>query len=265
MKVNTNKKLRSGKYSKITILIFSILIFQFGNGCYQPRSDFIKTAKLFRPKHNEIDQEETKHYLWARSVLSINKFQKVINGNRRSIGYKLGVWNCGRGLVQEGFSIKLREIKQFLESKKPHCFGVIESDLFSPRCQNNRTKYSPEELREILKVDGYKIEFPNSWDKHGQARLICYVSQEIKCTRKVLHSDFDHLPTITLEIGLGKATKTTVHYYYREWKNGVTEQSDSNSQLIHMKQHISQWKEIVDSGRNFVALGDANLCALSWN
>ena len=32
-----------------------------------------------------------------------------------------------------------------------------------------------------------------------------------------------------------------------------------------MKQHISQWKEIVDSGRNFVALGDANLCALSWN
>ena len=114
-------------------------------------------------------------------------------------------------------------------------------------------------------MDGYKIEFPNSWNTHGQARLICYVSEEIKCTRKVLSSDFDHLPTITLEIGLGKATTTTVHYYYREWKNGVTEESDSSSQLTHMKQHISQWKEIADSGRNFVALGDANLCALSWN
>ena len=70
---------------------------------------------------------------------------------------------------------------------------------------------------------------------------------------------------ITFEIGLGKATKATVHYYYREWKNGVTEESDSSSQLTLMKQHISQWKEIADSGGNFVALGDANLCALSWN
>ena len=32
-----------------------------------------------------------------------------------------------------------------------------------------------------------------------------------------------------------------------------------------MKQHINQWREIADSGRNFVILGDANLCALSWN
>ena len=91
------------------------------------------------------------------------------------------------------------------------------------------------------------------------------LSQEIKCTRKILNASFDHLPTITLEIGLGKATKTIVHYYYREWKNGVTGESDSTSQLNYMQQHVNQWKEIADSGRNFVTLGDANLCALSWN
>ena len=81
--------------------------------------------------------------------------------------------------------------------------------------------------------------------------------------RKILNARFDHLPMITLEIGLGKATKTIVHYYYREWKNGVTGESDSTSQLNYMKQHINQWKEIADSGRNFVNLGDANLCTLS--
>ena len=32
-----------------------------------------------------------------------------------------------------------------------------------------------------------------------------------------------------------------------------------------MQQHVNQWKEIADSGRNFVTPGDANLCALSWN
>ena len=101
----------------------------------------------------------------------------------------------------------------FLQRKKPHCFGVIESDLFSHRSQTNRVKYTTAELREILKVDGYKIEFPTSWEIYGQARLICYVSEEVKCTRKYLTASYDYLPTITLEIGLGKAMKTTVHYY----------------------------------------------------
>ena len=91
------------------------------------------------------------------------------------------------------------------------------------------------------------------------------MSQDVKYTTKLLNSDFDHLPTITLEVGLGRATKTTVHYYYREWKNGVTGEDSSSSQLNYIKQHISQWKEIAGSGRNFVALGDANLCALTWN
>ena len=91
------------------------------------------------------------------------------------------------------------------------------------------------------------------------------MSQDIKCTRRRLNASFDHLPTITLDIGLGKATKTTVHFYYREWKNGVTGESDTSSQLHHIRQHISQWREIVHSGRNFIALGDANMCALSWN
>ena len=129
----------------------------------------------------------------------------------------------------------------------------------------NRVKYSAADLSEYLKVDGYTIEFPSSWDVHGQARLICYVSKEIKYSRRILNANYDHLPTITLEIGLGKATRTIIHYYYREWKCGVTGESSHNSQLNYIKQHISQWKEIVDSNRNFVTLGDANLCALSWN
>ena len=175
------------------------------------------------------------------------------------------MWNCGRGLVQEGNSNKFNEVKHFLQSKKPHCLGVIESDLFGHQSQTNRVKYTTAELKEILRVDGYNIEFPNSWENYGQARLICYVSEEIKYSRRILNENFDHLPTITLDIGLGKAAKTVAHFYYREWKNGVTGESNNSSQLNHMKQHIRQWREIANSGRNFVALGDANLCSLSWN
>ena len=41
----------------------------------------------------------------------------------------------------------------------------------------------------------------------------------------------------------------------------MTGEGDNHSQLAHLKQHISQWQELVDT----VALGDANLCAKSWN
>ena len=191
--------------------------------------------------------------------------QKIINGNRRIVGYKIAAWNCSRGLVQDGFSNKHAEIKQFIQLRKPHCFAVIETDFYGHQSALNRRKYSTAEIREKLKIDGYKIEFPSTWDTHGQARLICYVSEDIKYSRKQLNDGLDHIPSITLEIGLGRATKTTVHYYYREWTNGVTGESSRHSQREQLQQHVSQWEALVRSGRDFVALGDANVCALHWN
>ena len=95
---------------------------------------------------------------WAKLGCSENKLQKIINGNRRAIGYKLAVWNCGRGLVQDGFSNKLSDIKLFIGSKKPHCFAIIESDLYSHISPINRIrKYTADEIREKLKIDGYSI------------------------------------------------------------------------------------------------------------
>ena len=173
-----------------------------------------KTYKSGNIKLVENNEKFTSIFCWAQAGLQTNKIQKIINGNRRSQGYKLAVWNCGRGLVQEDFSIKFNEIKKFVESKKPHCFAIIESDFFSPQSDANRArKYTANEINENLKIDGYKIEFPKTWNIHGQARLICYVSEEIKYTRKYFDQTFDHIPSITLEIGLGRATKTIVHYY----------------------------------------------------
>ena len=116
-----------------------------------------------------------------------------------------------------------------------------------------------------LAIDGYSIEFTSTWESHVQARLICYVSDQIKYKRKKLNDGLDHIPSITLEVGLGKATTTTVHYYYREWTNGVTGESSKASQLVQLQEHVRQWNTMVRGGRNFVALGDANICALHWN
>ena len=231
----------------------------------RPSSFSPSNCKSFKPKTPHENYLQPGGISWSFTNVG-NKLTHALNGNRRSIGYKLAVWNCGRGLIKENFSTKLQEIKQFIENKKPHCYGVIESDIFSHISPINRNrKYTTEEVREKLKIDGYSIEFPQTWEAHGQARLICYVSDDIKYTRKYFDPQFSHIPSITLEIGIGRATRTTVHYYYREWKNGVTGEDDHASQVAHLKQHISQWEEIANAGRNFVTLGDANVCALSWN
>ena len=249
------------------LLLMNYLLVNPTSGLKKRNTNFKSNLEKCCVKMDSLKMMNQNSFIcWSQHGLSINKIQKMINGNRRTIGYKLAAWNCSRGLIQDGFSVKLLEIKQFVETKKPHCFAIIEADIYSPQSLINRNrKYSTAEVREKLKIDGYKIEFPSTWYTHGQARLICYVSEEIKYKRKHLNDDLNHIPSITLEVGLGRATKTTVHYYYREWTNGVTGESTKASQLVQLQEHVSQWDTLVRSGRNFVSLGDANICALQWN
>ena len=121
-----NRKIYAGKckMGMSVILICSILLLHL---MYQPSLNY-RTRTVKKIENSEdIGREKILFYSWAWSGISVNKFQKIINGNRRAVGYRLAVWNCGRGLIQEGFSTKLNEVKHFLQSKKPHCLGVIES------------------------------------------------------------------------------------------------------------------------------------------
>ena len=246
------------------LLIVNCLLLNPSDGVKTRNTNFKSNLKKCLIKTDDLMKNQT--FCWSQYGLSINKIQKIINGNRRVVGYKLAMWNCSRGLVQDGFSNKLVEIKQFIELKKRHCFAVIEANIYGLQCQKERhRKYSTAEIKEKLKIDGYKIEFPATWDTHGQARLICYVSDELKYKRKSLNHGLDHIPSITLEVGTGKATKTTVHYYYREWTNGVTGENSKASQLVQLQEHVSQWDALVRTSRNFIALGDANICAMHWN
>ena len=140
-------------------------------------------------------------FRFSISGLSINKIVKIINGNKKQTGYKIALWNCGRGLLQNDGTGKLTEIQQFIEINQPHCFGVVESDLFGINSQANRIKYSTTEIHEKLKIDGYRLELPSTWEDYGQARIICYVSEEIKYSRVSLNDGNDQIPYITLLIG----------------------------------------------------------------
>ena len=101
-------------------------------------------------------------------------------------------------------------------------------------CTNSRVQrrstYSTKEVLTKLHIDGYKIELPDTWDDFGQARILVYVRNDVNYKRQRMLQNTD-LPNITLEIGLGRETKTTVNYFYLEWTSGVSGEDSQASQI----------------------------------
>ena len=119
-----------------------------------------------------------------------------------------------------------------IQREKPHILGVIETDIYglNSENQNRTTRFTTEEVLEKLSIDGYSIELPASWTEHGIARVLVYVSDEVRAVRQELSpTDYD-LQSVTLQIGLGREKKTSVNIFYREWTGGVSRDSSQEAQ-----------------------------------
>ena len=154
---------------------------------------------------------------------SLNKLEHSLHGNR-NIGYKIASWNCNRGLISNNIeteSDKLVDIKLFIEKHKPHLMAVIESDIHGPRSRTRRQNYfTSDEIHDKLHIDGYRIELPNTWKKHDQARIIVYINDQIRAKKVDLTAEVEDLPTMTFEVGMGRERKSIVNFFYREWTVG---------------------------------------------
>ena len=148
---------------------------------------------------------------WSYSAPSNNSISHALFGNRRRLGYKLSIWNCRKGLIsnRDFDTPTVVDIKRFVEKNRPHIFGIIESNLHSvkSRCEWKR-KVTQKEIEDKLKIDGYNIELPDTWDAYGQARILVYVSEDLNYKRKFMDPNFKDLPNVTLEIGLGREKKS---------------------------------------------------------
>ena len=45
----------------------------------------------------------------------------------------------------------------------------------------------------------------------------------------------------------------------------VTGKDDQSSQLEDLKKHINIWAQCTNTNKDFISLGDINLCAKKWN
>ena len=205
--------------------------------------------------------------LWLCSPLSWNRFMHCISGNIKH-GYRIAAWNCRRGLLlhDNTESTKLDDIKVFLHRYDIHLFGLIECDLHGIGSRIHRANpISTNEILDSLKIDGYSIKLPKSWFTYNQARIILYVKEGIKVKWKELDAQDSDLPSLSCEIGSGKEARTSVNFFYREWKSGVTGLDDTSSQVNRLNRQIAHWKKLYNGGNDVVILGDANICYFKWN
>ena len=166
-----------------------------------------------------------------------NKLMKLVNGNRR-LGYKLGIWNCRRGLVtpDKEASHKFFEAKEFIQSNNLHMFCLIETDLNGIISRYKRNNPLTEnEIFDILAIPGYKLYLPTTWGKHGQARMFVYAKEDLNVKEWKLGESFTDLPMIRFLISVGKEKKTAVNFFYREFTGGVSGLDDVASQNERLK------------------------------
>ena len=203
---------------------------------------------------------------WSYQGVKTNQIMHSLNGNKK-IGYKIAFWNCRRRLLDPdgSQSDKITDIKLYLKKHQLHMFGIIESDLHGSDSRVKRKNpLQTKDIHENLHIDGYYIMLPQSWQCHGQARLIVYVKNGVHVKERKLDKSDSDLPSLSVELGLSREKKTCINMFYREFTGGVSGLGDTASQQDRLARQIGHWKNLFETGKDVLILGDSNLCAHKW-
>ena len=159
------------KIVNITLISMCILVFNYLASVYSYNEYLTYRSYYSTVKKNncrqiaKYPQIEIVHYFgfkWSIIGLSCNKLQNIINGNRKTFGFKLAVWNCERGLLGvDGASPKFQDIKNYIMKNKPHTFGIIEPDIFGLHSRRLQ-KFDTETVKSLLYIPGYSLELPTT-------------------------------------------------------------------------------------------------------
>ena len=128
---------------------------------------------------------------------------------------------------------------------------------------NIKTTFIKDDIFGQLKVEGDTILLPVTWDTFGQARIIVYAKDDIKIKQRKNPDSIKDLPSITLEVGLGREKRTLVNFYYREWTSGFSGNKSFQGQVERFSMQVEYWKTLRSEDRDIVLLGDANFRSLS--
>ena len=147
--------------------------------------------------------------------------------------------NIRRGVVNMHVNIrslynKMGEVKNLVKQEKPHILGISESELRRNHHDINS-----------LKIPGYDVLLPKSWDVHDKARVVVYIKKSL---------EYEHLPdlehvdiqSIWLKAGFKNSKKVYYSHQYREHTNTLG--NSLAAQRTALDKMLMQWEAAVMHG-----------------
>ena len=171
---------------------------------------------------------------------------------------KLVHGNITRGIKNIHLNIralynKTSEIKKLVKEEKPHILGISETEL-------RKTSHDLDKL----KLPGYVLLLPKSWECSGKARIVVYVKKTLEY-EQLLDLEHEEVQSIWIKAGFKSSNKIFYSHQYREHTNCMG--SSLADQRVALKLQLRQWEDALVHGNPGVpnevhVAGDMNLDSL---
>ena len=132
---------------------------------------------------------------------------------------------------------KICEVKRLIKVHSPHVLGLSECEL---------RKVNDEYDENKLKIPGYQVLFPKSWNHQGCARVLVYVKKSLEFERL---EDLEEpaVQSIWIKAGFKNAKRIYICHGYREH---TTSQGNSlSAQRSMLERFLNQWELACDHNR----------------
>ena len=160
-------------------------------------------------------------------TLDYNFLARYLNGNGQK---KRGILNMHLNI--RSLKYKVHEVKNIIKDHSPHILGLSECELIRENIEEKS-----------LKIPGYDVLFPLSWQDAGYARILVYVKKNFKY-RQIIDLQDTKIQSIWIQGGYHNSKDIIFGHIYREH---MSDQS-SSFQQAYMSQLLNQWDSAVEYG-----------------
>ena len=166
-------------------------------------------------------------YSASSEVINHNFQARYLNGN---IQRKKGILNMHLNI--RSLRHKVYEVKQIIKENNPTLIGLSETELFKDKVDEKS-----------LKIPGYNILFPKSWEMHGFARVAVYVKKTFKY-QQMSDLEDDLVQSVWLKGGHRNSREIFFCHGYREHLTG----QGTAAQCDYLTTFVGQWEAATQYG-----------------
>ena len=156
---------------------------------------------------------------------STNFIAKYTNGNRNE---SKGIRNFHLNI--RSLNNKIYEVKNLVKQHTPTILGLSECEL---------RKLNGQFDEDRLKVPGYTVLFPKSWNLHGFARVVVYVKNSFQY-EQVADLEDDLVQSIWIKGGFKNGKRMYFCHGYREHTS--TMGNSMSAQRSYLETFLAQWE-----------------------